>query len=119
MLAQYLDLTDEFNANYYCQFETSNYDYAVVQIIGNQDEIYFYSTIDSGALQGATDGNILTSINYAQIVGKNIATGTYIEYSPANGMIVRFDIVGRYIRLDGTSFPGLVSKILVMLAKIS
>ena len=80
MLAQYLDLTDQMQAEKFVQFEVSNYDYALVQIVGNEDNynITFYGTIDSGAVQGVTDGNIFTSDNYVTITGLNLTTGTYI-----------------------------------------
>jgi hypothetical protein len=117
MLAQYLDLTEQFNENHYCEFETSNYDYALVQFISPTSDIYFYATIDSGAIQSVSDGSIVSSQNYYSILGTDLSTGSDIIQSAAN-TIIRFPVVGRYIKLDGTGGVT-ANKILVMLAKIS
>lgn len=118
MLAQYLDLTDEFNNNNgEVKFETSGYDYAVVQIIGQNKPILFLSTIDSGAIQSVTDGNILTSVNYYPAYATQLFDGTtVIDSSDGNGLY-RFNVVGRYIKLSVNA--GQVDKLLVMLTKIS
>ena len=113
MVAQYLDLTDELAANGYAQFETSNYDYAVVQIIGNGGDMLFNATLDSGAVQGVTDGSIYTSDNYLTVGAIKLADNTYITTTSADGLF-RFNLVARYIRLSGTA-----DKLLVMLTKIS
>jgi len=117
MLAQYLDLTDEFNANGgEVKFEASNYDYAVVQIIGQSDLISFQTTINSGAIQGVTDGNILTSENYSQAYATSLYDGSIMTDASNGGGLYRFNVIGRYIRLRS---GGTVAKLLVMLTKIS
>lgn len=115
MLAQYLDLTDEITLNGYCVFETSNYDYAVIQLVNPGGTINFYSTIDSGAIQGVSDGNAESSTNYFQIPGTDLATGNDTNGLGTDGM-VKFGVVGRYIKLQGSISP---NKLLVMLTKIS
>jgi hypothetical protein len=119
MLAQYLDLTDEFNANGLVKFETSSYDYAVVQIVGQGQTIYFNTTIDSGAIQGVTDGSILTSGNYYNAYATQLSDGTLVSNSSVGGDgLYRINVVGRYIRLGGGPEAS-ATKILVMLTKIS
>lgn len=126
MLAQYLDLTDEFNnsytestGEYYVVFEVSNYDYAVIQISGSDAGIRLESTIDSGAIQGVTDGSALTSDNYHEVYKTYIATGAVADGAVQLGDdMVRVDIVGRYIKLSSLT-PIHFGFILVMLAKIS
>ena len=120
MLAQYLDLTEQFNANNYCSFETSNYDYALIQIINPTEEIYFHSTIDSGAIQDVSDGNIVSSENYVTILGLNLVSQGKIDHvSLGQNTIVRFNVVGRYINLNGIDTLATADKVLIMLAKIS
>lgn len=120
MLAQYLDLTDKFNAGESATFETSNYDYAIVQIINNieGDTIAFFATLDSGAIQGVTDGNISTSNYYLTIVGENLNTGLLVNTDAGIGGVFRFDVVGRYVSIFNNGDQS-VGKLLVMLAKIS
>lgn len=117
MLAQYLDLTDEFNANGFVRFETSSYDYAVVQIIGQSNEIGFFTTINSGAIQGVTDGNVLTSDNYySSAYATQLSDGAIVTGASGGDGLYRFNVVGRYISLEK---GGTVNKLLVMLTKIS
>ena len=117
MLAQYLDLTDEFNANDgEVKFEASNYDYAVVQIVGQSSGISFLSTINSGAIQGVTDGSILTSGNYYNAYATQLSDGTLVSNSSGGDGLYRFNVMGRYIKLRS---GGTVTKLLVMLTKIS
>lgn len=125
MLAQYLDLTDQFNAlgsvgSGEIRIETSNYDYCIVQIVGNSNQFTsIQSTIDSGAIQGETDGDISTATNWSDIAGINLSDLSVVTGSSSfiNGLI-KFDVVGRYIRM-ATQSQGTVSKFLVMLSKIS
>ena len=124
MLAQYLDLTEEFansfdGSVYKVQFEVSNYDYALVQFVDFLSEVTFKSTIDSGAVQGVTDGNALTSTNYSQVYATYLLDNTKVTVSPSNGTY-RFDVVGRYIQLINTDgINPTTGKLLVMLTKIS
>lgn len=124
MLAQYLDLTEEFansfdGSVYKVQFEVSNYDYALVQFVDFLSEVTFNSTIDSGAVQSVTDGNALTSTNYSQVYATYLLDNTKVTVSPSNGTY-RFDVVGRYIQLKNASgLNPTTGKLLVMLTKIS
>ena len=126
MLAQYLDLTEEFansydddTNTYSVKIDVSNYDYAVVQFVDFLSEVNFKSTIDSGAVQGVTDGNALTSTNYTTVYATYLLDNTKVTVSPSNG-IYRFDVVGRYIKLTNASGINLTTgKLLVMLTKIS
>lgn len=115
MLAQYLDLTQEITLNAECVFETSNYDYAIVQLINPGGFVNFYATIDSGAIQGVSDGSAKSSINYSSIVGTDLTTGALVSSSISTNLI-KFDVVGRYIKIQGSISP---NKLLVMLTKIS
>jgi hypothetical protein len=124
MLAQYLDLTDEFansynGSNYSVNFEVSNYDYVLVQFIGFLSEVSFKSTIDSGAVQRVTDGSALTSDNYVPAYATYLLDNSKVTVSPDNG-VYRFDVVGRYIRLQNTAgLNPTTGKLLVTLTKIS
>ena len=123
MLAQYLDLTNEFansfdGARYSVKFDVSNYDYALVQFVDFLSEVTFKSTIDSGAVQSVTDGNALTSTNYTTVYATYLLDNTKVTVSPANG-IYRFDVVGRYILLYNNDGLDVKGKLLVMLTKIS
>lgn len=112
MLAQYLDLTEEIQANGFAIVEASNYDYCVAQLIGMGDAT-FSATLDSGAVQSVTDGNALLSTSYSTVVATNLIDGTFTSAPNTDGLY-RFDVVGRYIKITTTA-----NKLLIMLAKIS
>jgi hypothetical protein len=85
--------------------------------VGFGSEVTFSSTIDSGSLQGVTDGNILTSDNYFLVAATYLLDNTLSPYSPDNG-IYRLDIVGRYIKLENIAgLDEYTGKLLVMLVK--
>jgi hypothetical protein len=133
MLAQHLDLTDDFNTASSYLFdgdiyvkpagvtyvELSNYDYCLVQIIKPESAIPFQTTLDSGAIQGVTDGNVKMSINYIDVYGVDVAdaANTLVKSVSTVNSITRFPVVGRYLKIgdNGNS----AEKVLVTLTKIS
>lgn len=114
MIAQYLDVTAEFNANNGTKIEASNYDYCVVQFVGASGTINFTASNDSGAVQGTTDGNISLSTNFQTCFATKLADNTTVT-TGATGLF-RFGVVGRYIQFAGAGAAA--TKVLVMLAKI-
>ena len=116
MIAQYLDLTDEYKANGKAYVETSNYDYCVIQVINNSEVFKVFATIDSGAVQSVTDGNIADSLNYQQISFLDLSDNIYKTQLGVNTYsLIRVGVVGRYLQLGEI---GDVDKLLVMLTKI-
>ena len=122
MLAQYLDVSSNFVAGGTgtAVVELSNYDYCVVQFVTlSGAAASFKTTLDSGAVQGTTDGNATLANNYLDVYGVDITSSTNaLVKSLASGSgIIRFPVVGRYLKIGGTGC--LATKVLVMLAKIS
>jgi hypothetical protein len=119
MLAQYLDVTEDFNTNGEVYVETSNYDYCVIQFVSLFTTCPIFSTIDSGDYSVSTNNNIFdpNPDNFSQIAFTDLSDGvTYTTFSGSNGLI-RAGVVGRYVRIgDGGQTA---NKVLVMLAKIS
>lgn len=121
MLAQYLTFTGEQVVAEEAIFELGNYDYAVIQAVGMSGEgaaLTIESTLDSGAVQGETDGNYLLADNYAQVAALSLLDGT--TYSPtisADGLYKLF-VGGRYVKLT-VNEGGSVNLVFVGLYKIS
>lgn len=117
MLSRYLDLTEEINLSLESPkkvvIDVSNYDYFLVQPIGN--EVAVYSTLDGGAIQGESDGGTSTAINFISIPGAKISTGQ-VRTGIENGEIYRYNVVGRYIKITSSNT---LTKLLIMLSKIS
>jgi len=115
MLAQYLDLADQFNSQEgVVVIDVSNYDYCLIQPIGA--DVTLQSTIDSGAIQGVSDGSAVSATNFNTVAALHLSDGITYSNSVENGKISRLSVVGRYVKILGESVP---TKLLVMLAKIS
>lgn len=115
MLAQYLDLTDQFNSQGgFVIIDVSNYDYCLIQPIGT--DVTTYSTIDSGAIQGVSDGSATSAINFVSVASLKLVDGISYSTSVIDGEINRLSVVGRYIKISKNA-P--IEKLLVMLSKIS
>ena len=117
MVAQYLDFTEKYNATGSFVVETSGWDYCVIQAVGIANSITFNTTIDSGAIQGVTDGSFVSSDNYVSAVGVLLSDGvTKQNKIDAPWGLIKFNVIGRYMKfvggVDGST------KVLIMLAKI-
>lgn len=119
MLAKYLDLAEEANASEDVSvvIDVSNYDYVLVQPIG--DAASFQTTIDGGAVQGVSDGGAATATNFVDAYGirNSTATSTSLNTAVGDGNIIKFNVVGRYLKITSGGLP--FTKLLVMLTKIS
>jgi hypothetical protein len=117
MLAQYLEfLPSDFNESLQAVIDVSNYDYCLVQPIGASAS--FETTLDSGAIQGVSDGSAISATNFTPAFGlvNNETTSTTLTNSVVTEQIIKFNVVGRYIRITCGGSP---TKVLVMLTKIS
>jgi hypothetical protein len=134
MLAQHLDLTYDFsNPSTYTDplgnvinkpdgityVELSNYDYCLVQIIKTEGvSVPLQTTLDSGAVQGVTDGNVKMSLNYLDVYGVDVTSATNdLVKAATDTNIVRIPVVGRYLKIGEEGLKA--DKVLVTLTKIS
>ena len=116
MVNTYLDLTSQLNTSNAAVVEVGNWDYAVIQAVSPTGTLSITATLDSGAVQGSTDGNWETSINYAAVQATRLSDGSSVTTIAATGLY-RVPVVGRYLKIGGASAAA--TKLLVMLAKIS
>lgn len=115
-VSQIIDFTTQYNASgdSTLQINIDSWDFVVVQIVNPSGTLSFKNTNDSGAITGSTDGNYITATNWVAVTGTNLATGTGIT-SLATGGLVKFDGIGGFLQLTGTSVT--VDKILVRFYK--
>ena len=113
-LVQPLDITDAFNLEGGFIQDVSGWDFTVVQLVTPAGAVNFLASNDSGAVQGVTDGDSSTAINFTAVQGTNLATGAAATSLNASGLM-RFPVVGRYLQLTGTT----AAKILLLMHKIS
>lgn len=118
MLAQYLDLAEQAIQNgRTVVIDISNYDYCLVQAIGCGAS--YLTTLDSGAIQGVSDGSAASADGFVTVYGKlNSSNNNVYNFSntSSNREIIKFDVIGRYLQIICDDNP---SKLLIMLAKIS
>lgn len=117
MLQRTIDLGNDFAIAQNVKIDVSGWDYVLLQIQTPSASIQFNGSNDAGAVQGITDGNPLTSLNYQPVAATNTATGTTSTSAGGNG-IFKFNVVSRFLQFvaaGGTT----VGKLIVSLTKIS
>lgn len=114
-LQQIIDATVEFNQNNSYVIDCGGFDYAEVQVVNPTADVNFSTTIDSGAVQGVSDGNQKSAENFVAVLGTNLTTGTTATKATADS-IFKFINAARFIKLDSSDTA---EKILIRLYKIS
>ncbi|OYY99564.1 MAG: hypothetical protein B7Y37_13820 [Sphingobacteriia bacterium 28-36-52] len=116
-LSQILDLTTDYNNGKLATIEIGGYDYAIVQLVNPSAAVTFKTSNDANAIEGASDGNASTAINFTDVQGINLASGSGATSLAATGLI-RFNYIGRFLRLDGAG-TAVCDKVIVRLFKIN
>lgn len=103
MLSQLFDLTADLNRDTFAKIDVSQWQNATVQVVGNiTGTINLTGTNDAGSVQGVTDGNATSSLNYTAVQATNLATGSAVTAVAAAG---NFKIVvgTKFIQIGGTN----------------
>ena len=118
-LTRLLDLTGDFNAvtNPSVRIDISGWDWIVVQLVQPTGTVTFSATNDAGAIEGVTDGNATSSLNYLSVQGTDLTSGTSVTTSGASSL-TRFGVIGKFFRLSASGAIT-AGKVLVYLFKIS
>jgi len=117
MLSEVLDITAQFKADTLYTLDLSNWDNAVIQLVGlSAGTITFNATNDGGGVTGVTDGDSRSVGNLIAVQVTNLNTGTAVTSATGAGLY-RAGVVGRYLQLTGSGVT--ITKILVYLSKIS
>lgn len=113
-IQDYTDVFNDFGGNY--NIDCGGWDYAVVQLIQPAGSITFLTTNDSGDITGVSDGSAISATNFVEVMGTNLTTNTGVTSLATDGL-VRFESIGRYLRLQSDSAN--ITKLLVRFYKIS
>lgn len=113
MLSSYIDATDKFNAAGTFVQDVGEWDFVVVQLVTPVGTTTFSSTNDDGAITGVSDGTPASAQNWIDVQGINLLTSTAATTLAGAGLM-RFPVVGQYLRISGTS----AAKVLIKLSKI-
>lgn len=116
MISKVLDVTSDFNAaSSYIQ-DLSGWDYAVVQVVSPSGAVSFTSTNDDGSVTGDLNPVPVQPANFLTVFGLNLVTNTAVTSASASAL-VRFNVIGRFLRLAGTSVTA--TKVLISLNKVT
>ncbi len=115
MISQYLDVSEDFNADSNVILDIGEWDNAIVELVNPSGTVNFLTSNDSNAIQGVSDGSAASAINFFAVQGTNLATGSAVTSLAASGS-VKFSVMGKYLQLLGTSITA--DKVLVKLSKI-
>jgi hypothetical protein len=109
------NVTEEYNENGYYSFDTSGWDYVLINMVFDSGAIAFLSSNDSGAITGVTDGSATSATNFfgASLIDVSTNGPTQVA-TPGTGMYRAF-LVGRFIKLDGD----VAAKIILQYHKLS
>lgn len=96
-----LDVTTEFNANNGWVCDMSGWDYIVATLVSPSGTISLTATNDGGAIQGVTDGNSLSALNFTTVQGIKLSDGSAVTVAAAGQTKVINS--GRYLKIGGAS----------------
>jgi len=103
MLSYSEDVTADFNANNNVKRDVSQWQNVTIHVSGSvSGTVNVTGTNDAGAVQGVTDGNAVSSLNYTAIQVTNLATGAAVTSISAAGNYKA--VVGtKFIQVGGAS----------------
>lgn len=114
MISTSIDATLQFNSKGIYNLDLMGWDYAVVQLVTPAATVTFNGTNDAGAIQGVSDGNQDSAINWTTVQLTNLSTGTAATSSSAAGNF-KYANGTRFLQLSGTT----AAKVIIYLSKIS
>ena len=92
-----VDISEELIRDGYYVADASNYDHIIWQFIGLSGSVEFYSSNDSGAITGVTDGNSLSATAFSAANFYDISLATNVTSTAASGLF-RSTHVGQFVK---------------------
>ena len=111
------DVTEEFVRDGYYVADASNWDHIIWQFVGITGTIEFFSSNDSGAITGVTDGNSLSAIDFSVANFYDISTTNFVT-SASNSGLYRSTHVGQFVK-SSFSAGSTVTKVIIQYHKFS
>ena len=97
--------------------DAANWDYLVWHVVVSSGTMSIFSSNDSGAIEGSTDGNSLTATDFyataAVSVGSTSLTTGVTTFTTSG--LYKTQVAGRFVKLSGAT----VTKVIVHYYKIS
>jgi hypothetical protein len=109
------NVTEEYNENGYYVFDTSGWDYVLINISLESGAISFLSSNDSGAITGVTDGNATSATNFYAATLLDVSTLNDSQLATPGTSMFRAFLIGQFVRLNGD----VAAKIILQYHKLS
>lgn len=116
MISKVLDVTTKFNADSGFIQELTGWDYCVVQIVTPTGAVSFNTTNNDGSVTGELNPVPVVPEDWVSVQGTNLTTGSAVTSVNATS-IVRFDVIGEFLQLTGSSVTA--AHVFIKLSKIN
>lgn len=100
-LSNTLEVTTEFNRDNGWVADMSGWDYVVITLVGPSGTINLTATNDGGGINGVTEGNSLSALNFTAVQGTKLSDGSAVTVAAAGQTKVQNQ--GRYLKVGGAS----------------
>jgi hypothetical protein len=111
-----IEITSDLNDNDIATLDVGGWDFAEVQLVSPTGTFSFFTSNDSGAITGVSDGNNVTATNFTAVTGTKLSDASAVTTLAGSG-IVKFSNLGQYLRITGAG-AAQVTKGFVRLYKI-
>lgn len=112
-----IDITADLNNNSIATLDVGGWDFAEVQLVTPTGTFSFFTSSDSGAVTGVSDGSAASATNFTALSGINLATAGAATTLATSG-IVKFPNLAQYLQVTGAA-AAQVTKAFVRLYKIN
>lgn len=112
-----IDITADLNDNDIATLDVGGFDYAEVQLVAPTGTFSFFTSNDSGAITGVSDGSAASATNFTAVTGTKLSDASAVTTLAAAG-IVKFANLGQYLQITGAA-AAQVTKAFVRLYKIN
>ncbi len=99
-LSNTIDVTPEFVANNAYTADMSGWDYIIITLVGSSGTRNLTATNDGGAIEGVSDGNSLSALNFTTVSGIKLSDNSAVT-SAADGQTKVINS-GRYLKIGGS-----------------
>ena len=95
-----IDITSDLNDNDLCTLDVGGWDNVEMQLVSPTGTFSFFTSNDSGAITGVSDGSNVSATNFTAVTGTKLADNSAVTSLAASG-VVKFTNIGQYLRISG------------------
>jgi len=112
-----IEITSDLNTNDIATYDVGGFDFAEVQLVSPTGTFSFFTSSDSGAITGVSDGSSISATNFNAVTGTKLSDNSAVA-TLAGSDTVKFSNLGQYIKITGAG-AAQVTKAFLRLYKIN